>query len=63
MKRRRLTQNDVAARAETTQTLVSRVIARDRRVNPLTAARVWRAIEELFAEYPPVRSRLKDGAA
>jgi DNA-binding LacI/PurR family transcriptional regulator len=63
MKKRRLTQDHVAARAGTSQSMVSRVIARDRRVPELMAERVWAAVEALFAEYPPVEIKPREGAA
>jgi transcriptional regulator with XRE-family HTH domain len=63
MQRRRLTQADVAARAGTSQQTVSRVIARRKNIDPETVARVWAELEALFAEYPPVNVRRRDGAA
>jgi transcriptional regulator with XRE-family HTH domain len=64
MWRRRLYQDDVAARCGVTQTTVSRVINRDSRVSPEKAARVFAALDALFAEYPPLNTRpKKDGAA
>ena len=53
MRRRRLYQDDVGVRCGEHQTNVSRAINRDPRIPAAKAARVFKALDELFAEHPP----------
>lgn len=66
MQRRRITQEDVAGLARTSQQTVSRVFARRKNIDPATVDRVWTAVEKLFAAYQPVdvKARIEsEGAA